>query len=92
MRGSDSATRARLSQRETFWAHLEVGKVALRELEQAQDLESLITLFVKHDLELMDKQQSVYTDPKALIETSKQARAELESILEGDAAQVRKIL
>jgi glutathione-regulated potassium-efflux system ancillary protein KefC len=81
-----------LVERETFWSSIEMGKVALRELELAQDLEGLVALFVKHDLELMDKQQSVYTDPKALIETSKQARAELESILEGDAAQVRKVL
>jgi glutathione-regulated potassium-efflux system ancillary protein KefC len=81
-----------LVERETFWSSIEMGKVALRELEQAQDLEGLVALFVKHDLELIDRQQSVYTDPKALIETSKQARAELESILEGDAAQVRKVL
>ncbi len=78
-----------LVERETFWSSIEMGKVALRELEQAQDLEDLVALFVKHDLELMDKQQSVYTDPKALIETSKQARAELESILEGDATLKR---
>ncbi len=74
-----------LVERETFWSSIEMGKVVLKELDQAQDLDGLVALFVKHDLALVDKQQSVYTDPKALIETSKQARAELESILEGDA-------
>jgi glutathione-regulated potassium-efflux system ancillary protein KefC len=58
-------------------------------LGQAQNIEATVELFVKHDLDLIDKQQSVYTDPKALLETTKNARAELESILEGDAKVVK---
>ncbi len=80
-------------ERETFWSSVEMGKRALHELGHAEHVERMVRLFVEHDLKLMDQQQSVYTDQKALIETSKNARAEMESILEGDAqAQTGKAL
>jgi monovalent cation:proton antiporter-2 (CPA2) family protein len=73
--------------RETFWSSVEMGKLALRSLDAAQDLDRLIEVFVAHDQALLDAQQAVYRDQAAMIETSRNARAELANILESELKQ-----
>jgi monovalent cation:proton antiporter-2 (CPA2) family protein len=73
--------------RETFWSSVEMGKWAVSALDAHADLQQLTQLFVKNDEELLERQQAVYKDEKAMIEVTRSSRAELTSILEADAQQ-----
>jgi glutathione-regulated potassium-efflux system protein KefB len=44
-----------------------------------------VELFHQHDELLLKKQQAIYKDESALIQTAKQARAELQELFETDA-------
>lgn len=72
-------------ERETFWSSVEMGKAALHELGHGEHIERMLKIFVEHDLNMLAQQQSVFTDEKAMVATTKNARAELQSILESDA-------
>ncbi|MGC8508183.1 MAG: cation:proton antiporter [Thiomonas sp.] len=70
--------------RETWLSSVEMGKQALRVAKPDLDVERLARLFTAHDLRTLDRQQAVFHDQAALIALSKDARAELEDILQGD--------
>ena len=71
--------------RETWGSSVEMGKCALRVVEPGLDAEAFAAVFAQHDLRLLERQQAVYHDQAALIALSRQAGAELEDILQGDA-------
>lgn len=71
--------------RETWLSSVEMGKQALRAMRPELDVERLAQLFTAHDLRMLERQQAVFHDQAALIALSKDARAELEDILQGDA-------
>lgn len=72
--------------RETWLSSVDMGKQALRVLYPDLDAEAFASVFTRHDLRLLDKQQAVYHDQSALIALSQQAGAELEDILQNDAS------
>jgi len=71
--------------RETWLSSVEMGKLALQAVKPEVDAERVVALFTAHDLRTLDRQQAVFHDQAALIALSKDARAELEDILHGDA-------
>lgn len=78
--------------RETWGSSVEMGKRALGVLEPELDAEAFAAVFTRHDLHLLERQQAVYHDQAALVALSKQAGAELEDILQGDARlRVRRV-
>ncbi|MEW6560218.1 MAG: cation:proton antiporter [Pseudomonadota bacterium] len=71
--------------RETWGTSVELGRRALKTVQPDVDADRVVALFTAHDLRLLDRQQAVSHDQAALIALSKDARAELEDILQGDA-------
>lgn len=71
--------------RETWGTSVELGRRALQTVQPDVDADRVVALFTAHDLRLLDRQQAVSHDQAALIALSKDARAELEDILQGDA-------
>jgi len=71
--------------RKTWGTSVELGRRALQTVQPDVDADRVVTLFTAHDLRLLDRQQAVSHDQAALIALSKDARAELEDILQGDA-------
>ena len=71
--------------RETWGTSVELGRRALQTVQPDVDANRVVALFTAHDLRLLDRQQAVSHDQAALIALSKDARAELEDILQGDA-------
>ena len=71
--------------RETWGSSVEMGKQALQAVQPGIDAERVARLFTAHDLRVLERQQAVFHDQAALIALSKDARAELEDILQGDA-------
>jgi monovalent cation:proton antiporter-2 (CPA2) family protein len=71
--------------RETWGSSVEMGKQALQTVQPDVDAERVARLFTAHDLRVLERQQAVFHDQAALIALSKNARAELEDILQGDA-------
>jgi hypothetical protein len=71
--------------RETWGTSLELGRRALQTVQPEVDADRVVALFTAHDLRVLDRQQAVFHDRAALIALSKDARAELEDILQGDA-------
>ena len=74
-------------ERETWGSSVEMGKLALRSLDPTQSVDHLAELFVRHDKALLERQQAVLHDQPALIQVSKNARAELADIMQSDAEE-----
>ncbi|MGA8010055.1 MAG: NAD-binding protein, partial [Thiomonas sp.] len=71
--------------RETWLSSVEMGKQALHVVKPEMDVERMAKLFTAHDKRVLERQQAVFHDQAALVALSKDARAELEDILQGDA-------
>ena len=78
-------------ERETFRASLETARQALvtAGLEEAR-AERAVSLFRKHDVDLIERQYAVRQDEQQLIQTSAQAAAQLQELFEADVAEARK--
>jgi glutathione-regulated potassium-efflux system ancillary protein KefC/glutathione-regulated potassium-efflux system protein KefB len=71
--------------RETWYASIEMAQQALLQLGFApSDVSMSITKFRDHDLALLRRQRAVYLDEAKLIQTSREASAELESLFASD--------
>ncbi|MGZ5278352.1 MAG: monovalent cation:proton antiporter-2 (CPA2) family protein [Pseudobdellovibrionaceae bacterium] len=75
--------------RDTLFSSLEMGKRVLQHMGLSPDeVTTLILKFQKYDEDLLYRQHAVYQNEAELIQTSKQALADLESLFESDSKQV----
>ena len=73
--------------REMFAGSVQLATHVLEALgEPRENLDKIIDRFVAHDLQMLERAQAVFRDEEKLIAMSKSARAELDSILQDDAA------
>ncbi len=73
--------------REMFAGSVQLATQVLAELgEPRENLSGIIERFVAHDEQMLTRAQAVFRDEEKLIAMSKSARAELNSILQDDAA------
>ncbi len=73
--------------REMFAGSVQLATQVLAELgEPNENLDKIINRFVAHDEQMLERAQAVFRDEEKLIAMSKSARAELDSILQDDAA------
>ena len=73
--------------REMFAGSVQLATHVLEALgEPRENLDKIIERFVAHDLQMLERAQAVFRDEEKLIAMSKSARAELDSILQDDAA------
>ncbi len=73
--------------REMFASSVQLATQVLAELgEPRENLDKIINRFVTHDEQMLERAQAVFRDEEKLIAMSKSARAELDSILQDDAA------
>ena len=73
--------------REMFAGSVQLATQVLAELgEPRENLSGIIERFVAHDEQMLERAQAVFRDEEKLIVMSKSARAELNSILQDDAA------
>jgi Kef-type K+ transport system membrane component KefB/voltage-gated potassium channel Kch len=73
--------------RETFAGSVQLAEQVLAGLgESRESLDNIIAKFVAHDEQMLERAQAVFRDEEKLIAMSKSARAELDSILQDDAA------
>jgi voltage-gated potassium channel Kch len=71
--------------RETWYTSVEMAQQALLQLGFApSDVSMSISRFRDHDLELLKRQHAVYLDQAKLVQTSREASAELQSLFESD--------
>jgi hypothetical protein len=71
--------------RETWHTSVEMAQQSLLRLGfAASDTSMTIARFRDHDLELLKRQQAVHGDEVALIQTSREASAELRALFESD--------
>jgi glutathione-regulated potassium-efflux system ancillary protein KefC/glutathione-regulated potassium-efflux system protein KefB len=71
--------------RETWHTSIEMAQQALLQLGfAASDVAMSISRFRDHDLALLKRQRAVYKDEVKLMQTSREASAELESLFESD--------
>src|ERR671914_73763 len=76
--------------RETFLSSLDLARQVLQGLGvSAIEARRSVAMFQKHDEALLARQQAIYTDEAALIQSAKQAAEELESLFEYDAQERR---
>lgn len=79
-------------QRDTFLSSLEMGKKVLQFLGMSEEqTKDLSRKFVQYDQDLLVKQHAVYQNEAQLIETSKQALSDLESLFESDVKGVEAV-
>ncbi len=72
--------------RETFWSSIEMTKDLLARIGDASEqIEKTLATFVKHDADLLERQQAIFRDEEKLVAVSKEARAQLDEILAADA-------
>lgn len=77
-----------LIERETLLSSLEIGRQVLTAVGIAEDTaRATVERFREHDLQTLTRQHAVYHDESQLIQTSREAAAELESLFETDPAQ-----
>jgi glutathione-regulated potassium-efflux system ancillary protein KefC/glutathione-regulated potassium-efflux system protein KefB len=78
----------RLVTRETFFSAVHASENILRDLGmEAENARESMALFVRRDEEILVRQHAVHHDEQQLIQTSQQARAELQDLFEQDAAR-----
>ncbi|MGH8400152.1 MAG: cation:proton antiporter, partial [Gammaproteobacteria bacterium] len=71
--------------RETYFSSLRLAEDLLEDLGvDQQEVEHLVEMFRKHDDALLDRQFAVFRDEAKLVQTSKEAAAELEQLLQED--------
>ncbi|HEX5340202.1 MAG TPA: cation:proton antiporter, partial [Gammaproteobacteria bacterium] len=71
--------------RETYFSSLRLAEDLLEDMGISRpEVEHLIELFRKHDDALLDRQFAVFREEEKLIQTSKEAAAELEQLLQED--------
>lgn len=71
--------------RETYHSSLRLTELVLEELGMdAAEAERTVQLFREHDERLLVDQHGIYDDEKQVIQTTRQAMAELSSLLEAD--------
>jgi Kef-type K+ transport system membrane component KefB/voltage-gated potassium channel Kch len=74
--------------RETYYSSLMMGQELLLELGlQQHEIEHTVEMFEKHDEALLKRQFAVFRDEDKLVQTSKEAAAELEQLLQEDRQQ-----
>ena len=74
--------------RETFHSSLEMGRLILLELGLSPgQAEARIRRFQRHDEEVLRQQHLVYNDAAAVIQTAREARAELANLFEADVIE-----
>ncbi len=79
--------------RETFHSSLEMGRLILLELGLSEDQAlARIRRFKRHDEEVLRQQHMVYNDAAAVIQTAREARAELENLFEADVIEERAVV
>lgn len=77
-----------LQVRETLLSSIEIGRGVLGSLGVSEaEIAQTVARFVEADNRLLARQQAVYHDEQQLIQTSKEARAELASILDLERKQ-----
>ncbi|GAA5178128.1 monovalent cation:proton antiporter-2 (CPA2) family protein [Niveibacterium umoris] len=76
--------------RETLLSSIEIGRGVLENLGlDENEIAKTVARFVEADRMLLSRQQAVYHDEQQLIQTSKEARAELASILDLERKQAK---
>lgn len=77
--------------RETWHTSIEMAHQSLLQLGfSPSDVSMTMSKFREHDLELLRRQQAVYQDETKLIQTSKEASEELQTLFESDSDQKGK--
>lgn len=75
--------------RDTFFSSIEMGRHVLAQTGmQMNEIDHIIHEFKKYDMDLLYRQHAVYQDEAKLIQTSRQAMADLESLFESDSKEV----
>ncbi|OEO26678.1 glutathione-regulated potassium-efflux system protein KefB [Pseudomonas sp. J237] len=74
--------------RETFFSSLEMSRLTLIGLGLSEEqASSRVRRFQRHDEEVLAAQQKVHGDKAALMQTAREARAELETLFDSDAIE-----
>jgi glutathione-regulated potassium-efflux system ancillary protein KefC/glutathione-regulated potassium-efflux system protein KefB len=74
--------------RETYYSSLKLAEDLLERIGmQKPAVERLVAVFEKYDAELLARQYAVFRDEDKLVQTSKEAAAELEQLLQEDRQQ-----
>lgn len=77
--------------REAFYSSLEMGRETLLTLGMSEArADARVRRFRQHDEQLLDAQYQVRADKAAMMQTAREARAELESLFESDRAEEAK--
>jgi len=75
--------------RETFLSSIEVARQALLKLGfNAASAERAVTLFRRHDEELIEEQHAVHHDEAQIIQNSRLATEQLRSLFEADTVDL----
>jgi voltage-gated potassium channel Kch len=78
--------------RETLLSSLEMARKAIEFLgTPPNEAKKMVEKFINYDEEFLKKQYSVYQNEAELIETSKQARADLEALFENDNREIDRL-
>jgi len=78
----------RIIVRETYYSSLWLSERLLEQLGiERPAIEHLVEIFEKHDQKLLERQFAVFRDDEKLVQTSKEAAAELEQLLQEDRNQ-----
>ncbi|WP_442909010.1 NAD-binding protein [Halopseudomonas sp.] len=81
-----------LAVRETFHSSLEMSKQVLTGLGLSDaQADSRITRFRQHDEQVLAAQHRVYDDAAAVMQTAREARAELETLFDSDQIETRSV-
>lgn len=79
--------------RETFMSSLEMAQKTIEFLgTPSLEAQKMVEKFRKYDEDYLKKQYAVYQNEADLIETAKQARADLESLFENDNKEIDRIV
>lgn len=78
--------------RETFHSGLEMSRQALLGLGLSEEqAEARIRRFQRHDEAVLEAQHQVHTDLSAVVQTAREARAELETLFDADVIEERGV-
>jgi len=81
-----------LAVRETFHSSLEMSKQVLTGLGLSEaQADSRLTRFREHDEQVLAAQHKVYDDAAAVMQTAREARADLERLFDSDQIEARGI-
>ncbi|MCY1284236.1 Glutathione-regulated potassium-efflux system protein KefC [compost metagenome] len=71
--------------RETFHSSLEMSRMILQGIGLSEgQVQARIRRFIQHDEEVLMAQYAVYDDDQAVVQTTREARADLETLFAGD--------